>query len=226
MADDTANPTSARLADSSYHSPYTRAGAPRPHPNTDPYAALRGRALSTLEAMGFDPNTMIEHGVLWAEHQDPFGHVMQGQYMSFLGACFWRVMESYDEFLSKEECDDMIQAKTVIPVVRRYELDIRRQVKYPDSLIAAYRQDRIEPTRNHGTTVLFSLKQQAIVAQVRGSTTYIDAKTGRPVDIRTLGGCFPALYEGFTKKSERANQLKEKWDKDHPKSSKTTQAKI
>lgn len=74
--------------------------------------------------------------------------------------------------------------------------------------------------------MLFSLKQQAIVAQVRGSTTYIDAKTGRPVDIRTLGGCFPALYEGFTKKSERANQLKEKWDKEHPKSSKTTQAKI
>ncbi|KHO01972.1 uncharacterized protein MAM_00973 [Metarhizium album ARSEF 1941] len=217
--DDAARPASARLADSAYHSPYARSGAPRPHPNTDPYAALRGRALSTLEAMGFDANTMVEHGVLWAEHQDPFGHVMQGQYMAFLGACFWRVMESYDEFLSKEECDGMIHARTVIPVVRRYELDIRRQVKYPDS-------DRIEPTRNHGTTVLFSLKQQAIVAQVRGSTTYVDAKTGRPVDIRTLGGGFPAFYQGFTKKSERANQLKEKWEKEHPRSSKSTESKI
>lgn len=74
--------------------------------------------------------------------------------------------------------------------------------------------------------MLFSLKQQAIVAEVRGSTTYMDAKTGRPVDIRTLGGGFPAFYEGFTKKSERANQLKEKWDKEHPRSSKSAVAKI
>ncbi|KKZ67037.1 hypothetical protein EMCG_07269 [[Emmonsia] crescens] len=227
MTDDNfASPTSARLADSSYNSPYARTGAPCPHPNTDPYATLRGSALSTLEAMGFDPTTMIEHGILWADHQDPYGHVMQAQYMAFLGACFWRVMEGYDEFLSKEELDGMVQAKTVMPVVRKYELDIRRQVKYPDVLIAAYRQERIEPTRNGGTSVLFSLKQQAIVAEVKGSTTYMDAKIARPVDIRTLGGNFPALYEGFTKKSERAKLLKEKWDKEHPRPSKNAKAKI
>lgn len=137
MTDPNSSPRSARLADSSYSSPYSRAGAPGPHPNTDPYAALRGRALATLEAMGFDPKTMVEHGVLWAEHQDPYGHVMHAQYMHFLGACFWRVMESYDEFLAKDECDAMIQAKTVVPVVRKYELDLRRQVKYPDAVSLA-----------------------------------------------------------------------------------------
>ena len=127
---------SARLAESSYNSPYSRTGAPGPHPNSDPYAPLRRQALSTLEAMGFDPRLMVEHGVLWAEHQDPFGHVRQSQYMQFLGACFHRVMESYDEFLSEKEYEDMVHARSVIPVVRKYELSIRRQVKYPDAVSA------------------------------------------------------------------------------------------
>ncbi|OTA88160.1 hypothetical protein M434DRAFT_399122 [Hypoxylon sp. CO27-5] len=226
MSDSTTPPTSLRLADSSYCSPYSRAGAPSPHPNTDPYAPLRASALSTLEAMGFDPKTMVEHNVLWAEHQDPFGHVMQSQFMRFLGTCFHRVMESYDEYLSEEECDGMVHARTVIPAVRKYELSIRRQVKYPDAVIAAYRQDQIEPTRNSGTTVLFSLKQQTIVAEVKGSTTYMDVKTARPVDIRTLGGGWPRLFEGFTEKSERSKVLREKWEKEHPKSPKHGDSKM
>ena len=134
MPDTTARPTSARLAASLYNSLYSQAGAPAPHPNTDPYAPLRARALSTLKAMGFDPNTMVEHGVLWAEHQDLYGHVMQSQFMQFAGACFFRVMESYDEHLSKQECDDLIQGKSVIPAVRKYELNIRRQLRYPDAM--------------------------------------------------------------------------------------------
>ncbi|KAI1654044.1 hypothetical protein F4813DRAFT_393195 [Daldinia decipiens] len=217
MADSTRRSRS-RLAESAYQSPYSSAGAPRLHPNGDPYASLRSQALSTLEAMGYNPKTMVERGVVWAEDQDPFGHVMHTQYMHFFGQCFYRVMESYDEFLSEQEYDDMINAKTVIPVIRRYNLDIRRQVKYPDSLIAAYRQELIEPTRNTGTTSLFSLKQQAIVAEVKGSVTYMDVKTSRPVDIRTLSGGWPAVYDGFAKDSERSRVLKEEWEIEHIKS--------
>jgi acyl-CoA thioesterase FadM len=84
--------------------------------------------------MGYAPETMVERGVLWAEDQDPFGHVMQSQYMQYLGVCFHRVMESYDEFLSEEEYNGMNKAQTVVPVVRKYELDIRRQVMYPDTV--------------------------------------------------------------------------------------------
>jgi len=186
--------------------------------------------------MGYDPATMVERGVLWAEDQDPFGHVMQAQFMHFLGTCFHRVMESYAEYMSEDEYNDMVTAKSVIPVVRRYELDIRRQVKYPDTvsrcgihpcrgdqhktdvkqLIAAYREDGIEPTRNHGTTSLFSLKQQAIVAEVKGSTTYVDVKSGRPVDIRTLGGGWANVFDAFTKKAETSKKIKAKWDCEHP----------
>lgn len=124
----------SRLAESAYSSPYSRTGAPEPHPNTDPYASLRARALSTLEAMGYDPQTMVERGVSWAEDQDPFGHVMQSQYMHFLGPCLTRIMESYNEYLSEQEFNDMITGKSVTPLIRKYELEIRRQVKYPDSV--------------------------------------------------------------------------------------------
>lgn len=77
---------------------------------------------------------MVERGVLWAEDQDPFGHVMNSRYMQFLGTVIYRVMECYDEFLNEEEYEGMITATTVIPVVRKYELAILRQVKYPDAV--------------------------------------------------------------------------------------------
>ncbi|KAI1359937.1 hypothetical protein F5Y08DRAFT_349184 [Xylaria arbuscula] len=220
------NPTSLRLAQSAYNSPYSRAGAPTPHPNSDPYSALRSRALATLEAMGYDPKTMVEHGVVWAEDQDPYGHVMHSQYMHWAGSCLYRIMEGYDEWLSKQECDDIIQGKNVIIVVKKYELDIRRQVKYPDSIIAAYHQGFIEPTRNNGTVSLYSLKQQAIVANVKGSTSYVDVKTGRPVDIRTLGCGWPMLYEAYVKKSEHAKESKRKWDCEHPPSKPNSASKL
>lgn len=126
-----------RLAQSAYHSPYARVGAPGPHPNTDPYVPLRTKALATLEAMGYDPNTMVEHGVLWAEHQDPLGHVMHSQYMHFLGTCFHRVMESYNDYLDDKEYEAMITGRSAVPAIRRYQLDIRRQVTYPDSVSSA-----------------------------------------------------------------------------------------
>ena len=43
----------------------------------------------------------------------------------------------------------------------------------------------------------------------------MDVKSGRPVDVRTLGGGWSKLFEGFTKKSENARKLKEEWDRKH-----------
>ena len=145
MTDDSSTTRSSRLADSAYNSPYSHAGAPSPHPNTDPYAPLRAKALATLEGMGYDPKTMVERGVLWAEDQDPFGHVMNSRYVQFLGTVIYRVMECYDEFLNEEEYEGMITAKTIIPFVRKYELAILRQVKYPDavSINSAARSNQI-----------------------------------------------------------------------------------
>ncbi|KAL9621535.1 MAG: hypothetical protein Q9160_004065 [Pyrenula sp. 1 TL-2023] len=169
-----------------------------------------------------------------------------GQILRIVGSLFFGTSLSYrGQYDVTEEYDDVVLAKRVEFVVDKYELGIKRQVKYPDSvsdvsncqnvwsdghskgpptskwvatlkqLIAAYRQERIDPDRNNGTTSLFSLKQQALVAEVQGSAVYRDVKTGRSVDIRTLGGSWPKLYEGFTKKGERARELKPNWDREH-----------
>lgn len=144
----------SRLAESAYNSPYSHAGAPNFHPNTNPYIPLRASGLSILEAMGYDPKTMVERGVVWAEDQDPFGHVMHSQYMHFLGICFHRIMESYDEYLNEQEYSDMILAKGVVPVVKKYELDIKRQVVYPDS-VGALRTRRSFGVANTGQRHVF-----------------------------------------------------------------------
>jgi hypothetical protein len=64
---------------------------------------------------------------------------------------------------------------------------------------------------------LFSLKQQAIVAEVEGAATYMDTKTGRAVDIRTLGGGWVKVFEGLTQKAEEARQANEKWQAERAK---------
>ncbi|OTB02437.1 hypothetical protein M426DRAFT_74667 [Hypoxylon sp. CI-4A] len=202
----------SRLAQSAYDSPYSRSGAPSLHPTGDPYAPLRTRALSTLAEMGYDSTTMTERGVLWAEDQDPFGHVKQSRFMHFLGIGFHRTMESYDGYLSEREYDDMVHSKSVIPVVRKYDLEIRRQAKYPDSLIIANRPDSIEPTRYYGTTSLFSLQQQAIVAEVKGSVAFVDAKTGRPTDIRSRSDGWLKVYDAYVEMVKSAQEKKQNWD--------------
>lgn len=58
--------------------------------------------------------------------------------MHFFGTCFHRFMEGYDQWLSDKEYEDMIHARNVMPVVRKYELEIRRQVKYPDTVRVAH----------------------------------------------------------------------------------------
>ncbi|KAI1274136.1 hypothetical protein F5Y07DRAFT_401623 [Xylaria sp. FL0933] len=156
--------------------------------------------------MSYDVKTTIEHGVVWAEDQNPYGHVSYSRYRHRVGSCLYGITEGYDEWPSKQECDYMIQDKSVITVVKKYKLDVGRHVRYTDSvgisrasttnvyfvnprpqIIATYRQGFIEPTRNDGTVSLYSLKQQAIVADVKGSTSYVDVKTGHPVDVLTLG---------------------------------------
>lgn len=117
MPDDTSIPVPSRskqLVDAAYPSPYSY--APRSQPNTDPYTDLCASALSPRKAMGYDPKTMAERGVVLAEDQDqdPFRHVMHSQYIRFLGACFHRSTEGYDEWLSIQEEDDLIHARTLI----------------------------------------------------------------------------------------------------------------
>ena len=84
--------------------------------------------------MGYDPSTMVERGVVWAEDQDPFGHVMNTAYPHFFGINMHRVMESFDQWLDEKEYNLMIQGKSIAPVLWRYEMELKRPVTYPDSV--------------------------------------------------------------------------------------------
>jgi hypothetical protein len=48
----------------------------------------------------------------------------------------------------------------------------------------------------------------------------MDVKTAKPIDIRTLGGGWLKVFEGFTKKAEHAKRVKNQWDNDRAKSGK------
>jgi hypothetical protein len=48
------------------------------------------------------------------------------------------------------------------------------------------------------------------VADYHRSITYLDAKTRRPVDIRTLGGGWPNVFESFLRKAEHS-QILQTW---------------
>lgn len=61
----------------------------------------------------------------------PFRVGRCAQCMHFFGNGFQRIMKSYDEFLSPQEYDNMVNGRTVTTAVRKYETNIRGQVIYP-----------------------------------------------------------------------------------------------
>lgn len=111
------------LEASSYHHPYGGAA----------YAALREQVVKTATAMGYDPTTMTEHGIVWADDQDPFGHVMGAAYPHYIAVCNFRVFESFEPQL-KEKFEDLLKARGIGVITKTYTVDLLRPVSYPDSV--------------------------------------------------------------------------------------------
>lgn len=111
------------LEASSYHHPYGGAA----------YAPLRDQVVKTATAMGYDPATMTEHGIVWADDQDPFGHVMGAAYPHYIAACNFRVFESFEVQL-KEKFEDLLKARGIGVITKTYTVDLQRPVTYPDSV--------------------------------------------------------------------------------------------
>ncbi|PHH60455.1 hypothetical protein CDD81_1630 [Ophiocordyceps australis] len=216
MSDKPPSPSSTRLAELLHLSPYTRSGAPRrPHADNDTFANLRARAIATLEAMGFEPETMVELGVLWT-HQDLMGHVTHSQFIDYFTPSSCIILTHYADFLGKEQGDDVLNGRKVVPIMTRFSVELKRQVKYPDALIVANRTKDPEPTRIHHLRAIFSLKQQAIVAWADSPVAFVNTMTGRPVNISKAEGNYPALYRELENKARRGRELYEKWLHENP----------
>ena len=107
----------------------------------------------------------------------------------------------------------MVKARGIAPVVRKYEIDLKRVVSYPDALLIANRLTDVRPDRYHGVTSIWSLRQQAIVAESTGWIVFYDFETGRQGDLVRKGGLHKVLYEGLKAKADEANRKMEEWEK-------------
>lgn len=112
-----------QLEASSYHAPG----------GGDLYKPLREKLVSQALAQGYDEPTMMEHGVVWADDQDPWGHIMNAGFPHYASACNFRLFESFEEHL-KDKFQDLMKVRGIGVIVKTSTLDIKRPVSYPDSV--------------------------------------------------------------------------------------------
>jgi len=104
------------------------------HPDGgDVYKELRQKVVMQATAMGYDVPTLTEHGVDWADDQDPFGHVGGATYSRLIYSCNFRLFESFARTL-KDKYEELYRARGVGVLTKSYSMDLRRQVTYPDSV--------------------------------------------------------------------------------------------
>lgn len=115
---------SSALESSSYQSP----------DGGSAYAPLRKKIIDSAIAMGYDAATMVECGVSWSDDHDPFQHVKNAAYVHYVNQCKFREFQSFEPFLGKERFQDMLNLRRVGPVVKGYTIDLKRPVKFPDSV--------------------------------------------------------------------------------------------
>ncbi|KAI4861525.1 hypothetical protein F4820DRAFT_460905 [Hypoxylon rubiginosum] len=195
-----------QLEASSYHAPG----------GGDLYKPLREKLVSQALAQGYDEPTMMEHGVVWADDQDPWGHIMNAGFPHYASACNFRLFESFEEHL-KDKFQDLMKVRGIGVIVKTSTLDIKRPVSYPDSIIVANRIDEVKPDRYHVTTTMWSLRQQAPVAESNGWVVFYDYSKGKPASLVQAGGVYADLHASLTEKAKVANLKRAKWDEAHPK---------
>ncbi|KAH0438703.1 hypothetical protein CcaCcLH18_03135 [Colletotrichum camelliae] len=195
----------SRLEASSYHAPGGGAA----------YQPLRESLIKNILEQGYDEATMIEHGVVWADDQDPFGHIMNAGFSHFASSCNFRVFESFEAQLG-DKINDFINAKGIGVMVKQFTVDIKRPVSYPDSIICAVRLGEVRPDRYFITTTMWSLRQQAPVAESEGWIVFFDYGKGKVANLVEAGGVHKDLYDALSVKCAKMNETAAAWKKAQP----------
>ncbi|KAJ7133483.1 hypothetical protein C8R44DRAFT_838888 [Mycena epipterygia] len=188
------------------------------HPSgSEEYSALRKAVVAKATGMGYDVPTMTEHGVAWADDQDPFGHVGGATYARLIFKGNFRVFESFAKTLG-DKYDELYRAKGVGVIIKSYNMDLKRQVVYPDCLLTAARISEVHQDRYFCTTSIWSYRQQAIVAESSGYVVFFDYRKGQVVNLMEYGGVYADLHKELLERAKRSNELSAQWVSDHPKS--------
>ncbi|RAL58786.1 hypothetical protein DID88_009199 [Monilinia fructigena] len=181
------------------------------------YAPLRKKVIDAAIAMGYDAATMVECGVSWSDDHDPFQHVKNAAYVHYVNQCKFREFQSFEPYLGKEKFQDMLNLRHMGPVVKTYTIDLKRPVKFPDALIIANHITEVLPDRYVGVTSIWSLKQQVIVADCKACVVFFDYDRGVPANLLEAGGVYKELYEALKQRSGRELEAAAEWEKQHPK---------
>ncbi|KAJ7160217.1 hypothetical protein C8R46DRAFT_1038509 [Mycena filopes] len=196
------------------------------HPSGgDAYALMRKAIVDEATAMGYDVPTMTEHGIVWADDQDPFGHVGGSTFARLSFKANFRVFESFAAVLG-DKYEDLRRAQGVGMIIRSYNMELKRQVKYPDCLLVATRMSEVYPDRYFGITTYWSYQQQAIVAESSGYAVFFDYRTNKVANLVELGGVYADLQRVLTEKSKKSNELHAQWIAAHPKAARKGPAKL
>jgi hypothetical protein len=76
------------------------------------------------------------------------------------------------------------------------------------------------PDRYFGVNTIWSLKQQAIVAETTGWVVFFDHDKGKVANLLNVGGVWADLYHALLDRKNREVEIAAKWEKDHPKKQK------
>ncbi|KAF7920675.1 hypothetical protein BELL_0197g00160 [Botrytis elliptica] len=168
-------------------------------------------------AMGYDSSTMVECGVNWSDDHDSFKYVKNHAYPHYVNQCNFRVFQSFEAQLGKR-FQDLLDTQHIGVMVKTYPIDLKRVVKFPDSLIVAYHITEVLPDRYFGVISIWSLWQQAIVADCRGYVVFFYYDRGVPANLVEAGGVYKDLYDALVERKEKEIAIAANWEEDAKKS--------
>ncbi|KAF5319037.1 hypothetical protein D9611_012688 [Ephemerocybe angulata] len=95
-------------------------------------------ARNVLLKAGFDPASFREQQIVWGD-QDPFQHVNNVRYARFFESARIQWMMSIGkEWGGPAQADKMIRGQGVSLILKTMEIQFRRPVTYPDTLLIGY----------------------------------------------------------------------------------------
>ncbi|CAJ2503462.1 Uu.00g108560.m01.CDS01 [Anthostomella pinea] len=180
------------------------------------YAPMRKKIVDTAVEMGYDAETMVEVGVVWADDHDPFQHIKNHQYPHWANTCNLRVFQSFEAHL-KDKFKDLMAARHIGVMVKGFSLDLKAPVNFPDSIIVANRLAEVKPDRYKGVTSMWSLTQGRIVANMEGYVVFFDYDKGRPANLLEAGGVHADLYHALEARRAREEKRALDWEAKNPK---------
>ncbi|KAF9528939.1 Thioesterase/thiol ester dehydrase-isomerase [Crepidotus variabilis] len=141
----------------------------------DPLRAAEAR----LEKRGFDPKSFWEQRIVWGDH-DSFQHVNNVRYVRFFESARIKWMMSVGEILGgPQRARDMLDGRGISLILKSIEVQFRRPVTFPDTLLIGY---KVLPTPEGHTDLAtffvkasaYSLDQKAFVAHSKEALVWYD----------------------------------------------------